>query len=104
MTERYRVRITRRASDDLVGICSYIEQDSPQAATAVAQELLEAVDSLSLFPYRYRVHEHRKDPAKTVHAMPVPPFIVYYRVIGGQDLVEVIAVRHGRQRQPRRIR
>ncbi len=104
MPDRYRVRITRRASDDLIGICTYIERDSPQNAASVAQELLDAIDSLSLFPYRYRVHENRKDPAKTVHAMPVPPFMVYYRVVVPHDLVEVIAVRHGRRRQPRRFR
>jgi plasmid stabilization system protein ParE len=70
----------------------------------VAQAILDAIDSLSLFPYRYKVHEHRKDPAKTVHSMPVPPFIVYYRVVARHDLVEVITVRHGHQRQPRRLR
>lgn len=103
MPERYRVRITPRAANDLIGICTYIERDSPQNAASVAQELLDAIDSLSLFPYRYKVHESRKDPAKTVHSMPVPPFIAYYRVVARHDVVEVIAVRHGSQRQPRRI-
>jgi plasmid stabilization system protein ParE len=104
MPNRYRIRTMPRASNDIVGICSYIEKDSPQNAASVAQALLDAIDSLEILPHRYKVHEHRKDPAKTVHSMPVPPFIVYYRVVDNLAIVEVLAVRDGRRRQPRRIR
>ncbi len=55
MPDRYRVRITPRASNDMVGICSYVQQDSPQNAAWVAQELLLAIDSLDLLPRRYGV-------------------------------------------------
>jgi plasmid stabilization system protein ParE len=102
--QRYRIRITRRASDNLVEICAFIERDSPQNAGKVAQQLLDAVDSLTLFPSRYRVHEHRNDPSRTVHAMPVPPFIVYYPIIPSEGFVEVLTVLHGHRKQPRRIR
>ena len=68
------------------------------------EPVLDAIDSLALFPYRFRVHQHRKDPAKTVHAMPVPPFMVYYRIIARDGFVEIVAVLHGRQQQPRRFR
>lgn len=102
--ERYRIRITPRAAEGLVEICAFIERDSPQNAAKVAQELLDAIDSLALFPRRYKVHEHRKDPSKTVHAMPVPPFIVYYRIAARDELVEVIRVLRGHRRQPRRFR
>jgi plasmid stabilization system protein ParE len=101
--ERYRIRITRRAAEGLVKICAFIERDSPENAAKVAQELLDAIDALTLFPHRYRVHEHCKDPSKTVHAMPVPPLMVYYRIVG-EEFVEVIRVLHGRRRQPRRFR
>lgn len=104
MPERYRVRITPRAADALAEICAFIERSSPQNAAEVAQRLIDAIDSLALFPQRYRVHEHRKEPTKTVHAMPVPPFIVYYRTVAGDDLVEVVAVLHGHRRQPSRFR
>jgi plasmid stabilization system protein ParE len=66
--------------------------------------LLDGIDSLEILPSRYRIHEHRKEQAKTVHAMPVPPFIVYYRVVEARHMVEVVAVLHGSRRQPRRIR
>lgn len=103
MTEHYRVRIMPQASNDLEEIGTYIEQDSPQNAASIAQKLLEAIDSLELLPRRCRVHERRKDPAKTVHSMPVPPFIVYYRVLDRHNVVEILVVRHGSRRQPRRF-
>ena len=93
-----------RASNDIVGICTYIEQSSPQNAAAVARELLDAIDALDILPYRYKVHESRRDPAKTVRSMPVPPLIVYYRVVERLRVVEIVAVLHGSRRQPRRFR
>ncbi|HEY7119200.1 MAG TPA: type II toxin-antitoxin system RelE/ParE family toxin [Tepidisphaeraceae bacterium] len=104
MVDRYRIRMMPRASNDIVGICTYIEQRSPQNAAIVAKRLLDAIDSLEILPHRYKIHEHRKDTAKTVHAMPVPPFIVYYRVVTKNRSVEIIAVLHGSRRQPRRFR
>ncbi|NLU19646.1 MAG: type II toxin-antitoxin system RelE/ParE family toxin [Phycisphaerae bacterium] len=83
---------------------STIEQEAPQNAASVAQKLLEAIDSLELLPRRDRIHEHRKDPAKTVRSVPVPPFIIYCRVLDRHNVVEVLAVRHGSRRQPRHFR
>ena len=77
MPDGYCVIILPRASADLVEICSYIEQDSPQNAAVVAERLIDAIDSLTELPHRYEVHEHRKDPAKAVRSMAVPPFIIY---------------------------
>lgn len=103
MPDRYSVIILPRAADDLASICSYIEQRSPQNAALVAQRLISAVDALDILPRRYKVHEHRKDPAKTVHSMPVPPFLVYYRVDIRQKTVRILTIRHGSRRQPRRL-
>ena len=98
MPRRYHVKIMPRASNDIVSICTYIEQDSPQNSAGMAQQILDAIDSLEHYPYRYKVHENRKDPGKTVRAMPVSPFIVYYRVVDRREAVEVLTVRHGSQR------
>ena len=85
-------------------ICSYIQRDSPQNAATVAQRIIDAIDSLEILPHRYKVHEHRKDAALTVHSMPEPPYIVYYRVDDPRQVVRIIHVRDGRRHQPRRIR
>lgn len=103
MPVSYRVNLTARASRDIAGIHAYIEQNSPQNATAVARELLGAIDSLEVFPNRHREHVRQRDPSKTVRSMPVPPFLVYYRVDERHQVVEILRVLHGARRQPRRF-
>jgi len=101
MPETYRVIILPEIFDDLIEICSYIEKDSPQNAASVAQELINAIDSLELLPHRFKIHLHRNDPSKTVRSMPVPPFIVYYRVDNLRHSVRILSIYHGARQQPR---
>lgn len=101
MPDHYRIRIMPRASNDLVSICSFIEQHSLQNAASVASELVAAIDSLEILPHRYKIHEHREDPAKSIRSMPVPPFIVYYRIVDRLLVVEVLTVRHGERLPPK---
>jgi len=104
MPGSYRVRLLPEASADLRGIFDYIELDSPQSATAVARMLIDAVDSLAEFPHRYKVHRDTHQPRRVVRSMPVPPFILYYRVDDATRLVEVLTIRHGARRQPKRFK
>jgi len=100
MAEHYHVIIEPRASSDLISIYAYIEKDSPQNAASVSQMLFDAIDSLEFFPHRYKVHRWRRNPMRVVRSMPVPPFIVYYRILEPHHAVQVLTVRHGAQRQP----
>ena len=104
MPQSYRVIVLPEAFADLDRITDYIQQDSPQNAARILDQLWNATRTLDTFPHRYKVHELRRDPAKTVHSMPVPPFIIYYRVDETNRSVRVLTVRHGRRRQPRRFR
>ena len=70
----------------------------------MAEQLVAAINSLEQLPYRYKVHRSYKDPKRVVRSMPVPPFVLYYRVNDAHRPVEVLTIRHGRQRQPRRFR
>jgi plasmid stabilization system protein ParE len=103
MPDHYHVVIQPRASRDIISICIYIEQDSPQNAAQVAGEIIAAIDSLEFLPYRHKVNVSNRDPARVVRSMSVPPFIVYYRVVERNKAVEVITVRRGTRRQPRRF-
>src|SRR6266545_3048453 len=93
------VLVLPRAIDDLDEILTYIAKDSPQNAVRVIDRLWNAMHSLDQLPFRYKVHEHRRDPEKTVRSMPVPPFIVYYRVDQTRGIVRILTVRHGYRRQ-----
>ncbi len=104
MLETYRIIILPEAAANIESIHEYIKEDSPQNAVTVSRRLLEAIASLDQFPHRYKVHTSSKNPDRVVHSMPVPPFIVYYRVIERNRAVEVMIIRHGARRQPRRFR
>lgn len=100
MPESYRITIMPRAAEDLAGICDYISQDSPQAAADVAHRLLDAIDSLEVFPYRHKVHRWRRAASRVIRSMPVSPFIIYYRVFEKHRTVEIVTVWHGKREQP----
>jgi plasmid stabilization system protein ParE len=90
-------------SSDLEQIHSYIAKDSPRNAANFISELLKAIDSLELFPHRYPVHAGRRQPSEAVRRMPVVPYLIYYRVNDNARAVDVVTIRHGKRRQPRRF-
>jgi plasmid stabilization system protein ParE len=100
MPDTYHIIISPRAVRELTEICSYIRGESPSNAALVATRLVASIDSLEQLPHRYEVHQHRKDPRKTVHSMAVPPFIIYYRIDDNARAVRILSVRHGARRQP----
>ena len=104
MPTAYRVIVLPEAFDDLDRITEYIKKDSPKNAAAVLERLWKATETLSLFPHRYKVREYRRDRTKAVRSMPVPPFIMYYRVDDVLHAVRVLTIRHGSQKQPRRFK
>ena len=52
MPKRYRVKITRRAEEDIEAIYTYIYHDNPKAASAFVVELEHQIYSLERFPLR----------------------------------------------------
>lgn len=100
---RYQVRISGEAASRLQEILDHIQPQSPQNAPLVIERLLHAIEGLSTLPYRYKVHRPNRTLAMIVRSMPVPPYIVYYRVLEEHALVRILTVRHGAQRHPRRF-
>lgn len=81
----------RRAVADVRGIENYVEQFNPLAAQRLAQRLINAGDSLKLFPERGRpVGRGRRE------LLSVKPYLIRYRV-EGEDVV-IMSVRHGARR------
>ncbi len=76
---------------DLVSIRTYIGKFNPAAAGRMAARLLEAGQSLHEFPERGRpIGRNRREWAI------IPPYVIRYRIKG--DVVEIIRVRHGKQK------
>src|SRR4051812_43138640 len=104
MPARYRVIILPEAFRNLDEILDYIEQDSPQNAATTIDRLWSACRSLNALPHRYKVHRSANAPARIIHSMPVPPFIVYSRVIERPATIRVLTIKHGAKRPPRRFK
>ena len=89
---------SRRAIRHLTSLRSYIAEDSPQNAAAVAERILHSVEMLSTQPQMGR-------PGRVIGTrelvIPDTPFIIPYRVRG--ELLELIAVFHGRQKWPKKL-
>lgn len=103
MPRIYSVRITKTAASELDAIFQWVVRESPQNAHRVLEGLLDSIFSLKLFPTRYKLHQRANKASEAVHAMPVPPFVVYYRVREQPGVVQVLSVRHGARRKPRRF-
>lgn len=103
MATRYHLIISPRASADIHAIHKYIAQDSEQNAASMIQKLIDSLDGLEEFPHRYRVAEQVKSQRGETRVMLVLPYLVYYRIMDKQWAVQVITIRHGARRQPKRL-
>jgi plasmid stabilization system protein ParE len=101
---RFRIIIQPKALVDLERIHGHISGDSAINASSVVGQLVNAVESLATLPNRFKVHERRVNPSKSVHSMPVARYLIYYRVDDVHLTVIILAIRHGARRQPKRFR
>jgi plasmid stabilization system protein ParE len=101
--ERYRLIITPRAGADIAEICDYIEHDSPQNAVVAARRILDAMEGLERFPHRTVMPRQSKKLKHPVRTLPVPPWVIYFRVLEDERVVRVLHVRHGARRRPRKF-
>jgi addiction module RelE/StbE family toxin len=87
-----KVRYSRRAVADLIGIADYIRAHNPQAAEAVEKRIRASIRRLETFPFGGCRTE---DP--TIRMFPIGryPYLVFYEVF--QDEVVIHHIRHGRR-------
>jgi plasmid stabilization system protein ParE len=103
MINSYQVILLPEAEADLQDIYDYIADDNPIAAGKV-DRLVATAESLRQLSRRYRVRLSRKSPDRVVHSVPNPPYILNYRVLEKSAVVEVMTIRHGARRQPKRFK
>ena len=100
---QYRIIISCRAVRDLEKIHDYIAHDSPANADGMIKRVLDSVELFEQFPHRTVVEQQSSKIRHPVRSLPVPPYVVYFRVIERQKVVRILHVRHGARRQPRRF-
>ncbi len=87
-----------RAIEHLIAIHTFIAEDSPNAAQAVAARIVASVERLALYPNRGRPG---RVPGTRELVIAGTPYVLPYRVHTGR--LEIIAVFHGRQRWPQSL-
>jgi toxin ParE1/3/4 len=91
------VRWTPDASADLEQIADYISEDSLISATRVVQTIVDAIESLTLHPFRGRPGR-LEDTRELI--MPKLPYLIVYRIRDNQ--VVILNVVHAARRWPPR--
>jgi len=101
--DAYRVIIMPRASRDLDQIHARIAKDAPLNADAMVKRILDAMEPLKTFPSRMVVIAQKGGLREPVRSVPVWPYIIYFRLVERRKLVEILHVRHGARRKPKRF-
>ena len=85
-----QLRISPRASSDLIEIWSYIADDSVANADAFIDKIYETIELLARQPGSGR---HREELAPEIQSFPVGRYIIFYRVVA--SAIEIVRVLHG---------
>lgn len=101
MPEVYRIIFSPRASRELHEICQYIAGQSPQNAAMVRERMLSDIKSLETLPGRFRVERRARKLGYVVHSMVVLSFIIFYRILEGDQVVRILCIQRGAKRRPR---
>ncbi len=85
-----QLRISPRASEDLLDTWSYIADDSEANADGFIDKIYETMELLTRQPGLGR---HRDQLAPGIQSFPVDRYIIFYRVVPGA--IEIVRVLHG---------
>ena len=88
-----RVRYSKGAIADLIGIADYIREHNPRAAEAVEKRIRASIDQLETFPLIGRLTD---DPSIRMYPIVRYPYLVFYEAVGGEVVIHHI--RHGRRK------
>lgn len=101
MPEKYTVKLTQQAEEQLREIVEYIRftLQAPNAASKMLDTLAEEIYSLDQFPYRAPLTEEEPWHSQGVHRISVKNFLVYFWVDEAQKNVQVTGIIYGRRDQ-----
>jgi plasmid stabilization system protein ParE len=101
--ERYRIIIQPRAGRDLDLIHAYIAKDSEQNAAGMVRKILDSIAKLDVFPGQTPLKGRGRKLRRPVRSVTVWPYVIHYHVHEQDRVVEVVHIRHGARRRPRKF-
>lgn len=105
MPEKYIVKITPQAQEQLRKIIGYIRftLQSPGAAMKMPDTLESEIASLDRFPNRVPLTEEEPWRSRGIHKLTVKNYLIYFWVDEVGKKVQVIAIVYGRRDQRRQL-
>lgn len=94
MAEPYQVEFLPSAKEDMVEIVRYISQEllNPMAADSLAEEFIEAADSLSTFPYAHPAYNPIRPLKHEYRKVSVKNYLMFFWVEGETKVVTIARV------------
>lgn len=101
MSEKYTVKITQQAQEQIREIVSYIRftLQAPETATKMLDTLREEIASLDQFPNRVPLTEEEPWHSHGIHKFPVKNYLIYFWVDEETKKVQIIGAVYGRKDQ-----
>ena len=101
MPEKYMVKITTQAQEQLKEIIHYINYSlqAPGTAMKMLDTLEKEIASLDQFPNRVPLTEEEPWHSQGIHKLPVKNYLVYFWVDEEAKKVQVIGIIYGRRDQ-----
>ena len=106
MDNKYEVKVTRQALEQMRAILHYISYDlmAPQAADNLLDDLKSSILKLSVLPKRYPLIEEEPWKSEGIRKSVVKNFLVYYWVDDENNKVQVTAVIYSKRDQIKQLR
>jgi plasmid stabilization system protein ParE len=95
MPQRYRVNYSLRAAEQIHEIIAYIEQNSPVNAAKMTERIIEAIESLDLFPHRFNLTRNPAALGESIRSLSVRPYLIRYQINESNLTVTIVSIRHG---------
>ena len=101
MPEKYTVKITQQAQEQIREIVSYIRftLQAPETAMKMLDTLQEEIASLDQFPNRIPLTEEEPWRSQGIHRFPVKNYLIYFWVDEETKKVQIIGAVYGRKGQ-----
>jgi addiction module RelE/StbE family toxin len=94
-----RLRLTRRAIQDLTEIADYLHAQNPDAALRVRTAILQTLESATLFPQLGRQQTVAGLRKLVVRRY---PYLIYYTVDASAEQLVVLTIRHASRKRTQR--
>lgn len=106
MGNKYEIKVTRQALEQMREIAHYISYDlmAPEAADNLLDDLKASILKLSVLPKKYPLIEEEPWRSEGVHKIVVKNFPVYYWINEEYNKVQVTAVIYSKRDQIKQLK